>query len=105
MPLKRIVKFGLKSEILLLIKQSTGRWIRVLKLSLEKYFGHQLVIHFANFQLNFFSDISSLEDPALINGLLTKGESMTMVYSSVPAGFSTIIVSLNATEPNKFEVC
>ena len=44
---------------------------------------------FCEFSKEFLSGISSLEDPTLIKGLLTKDESMTMVYSSDPAGFST----------------
>ena len=66
------------------------------------------MIHFANFQQIFIKYIlnedSSLEDSTFIKGSLTKGESMTTVYSSVPADFSNIIESLSANEPNKFEV-
>ena len=38
-------------------------------------------------------DISSLEDSTFINGSLTKGDSIIMVYLSVPSGFSNIIDS------------
>ena len=66
------------------------------------------MIHFANFQQIFIKFVlnedSSLEDSTFIKGSLTKGESMTTVYSSVPADFSHIIDYLGANEPNKFEV-